>query len=181
MNTPINLLTIRAANSSDIAPVTALNRHFVNAYNSNSLTHGFIKNLFVEEHIRTLVDANRVVVALNGEELAGYYLANDLIDTPAVVARKITIARLIEQEQLPAGRYAHITQAAIAVNYQGKGVGKNLLKALKLQVSPYLDYLVGYIDKLNHNAYESHTRSGWKVVSEEQDGFVAYTPTIANP
>ena len=169
----------RKAEPEDIPHIYSLNAMYCRAYTENTKDKGFLKNSFTLIEIGGLVDANEIVVAENGGNIIGYYLVNSIYNTTkTILKRQHIIDKLIADGVLPAGRYVYLTQAAVSLHFMKKGIAKELLVQLKILIRDRFDFLIGFIDRENNNAKEAHLRSGWKIIAEMDDGYLALTETV---
>jgi hypothetical protein len=170
-------INYRSAKPDDSESILALNIKWSKAFFDGFKEKGFLKNPFTFEQILKLIESKEIVVAENNSKVIGYYLINSIFENDVIKERREIIDKLVSKNELPSGRYVYLTQAAIELEYMGKGVAKNLLKELKQLVSERFDFLIGNIDKENHNAREAHLRSGWKIIFEIEKGHLAVTET----
>jgi GNAT superfamily N-acetyltransferase len=172
-----NSMIYREANLDDAIAITSLNNKYHRAFLSNNKEKGFLKSQFNLEEIHMLINVDEVVVAVDQNEVIGYYLVNNLHNSQAMNMRKNRIRELVADGILPNVRYVYHTQAVVDEPYMGKGIGKELLENLRLLVSSKYDYMIGYIDSENLNASIAHQKSGWKIFTEVDGGCLAMIST----
>lgn len=167
----------RKAVLSDAKSISHLNYSFYQAFILGDKDKGFLKNNFSIEEIESLIKASEIVVAEINSCVIGYYLTNSIHINETIEKRKKIIDELIENGEIPNGKYVYLTQAVVDKPFMQKGIAKELLKHLKTQVSAKFDFLIGFIDVENLNAKEAHLKSGWNIISPIESGYLAMTRT----
>lgn len=120
-----------------------------------------------------IINVNEIVIAVNGNDIIGYYLTCSAFETETIKKRKLIVDDLIKKAEIEDVRYSLLTQGVVDLPYMGQGIAKELLKHLKYLVRNKFDYLIGYIDAENIDAKAAHLKSGWVIFAEMSNGCLA--------
>lgn len=174
---PTVQLEFRIARNEDVQQIVDLNFQWRSAFEQGSLEKGFLRHSLTPDHVQRLIGTRQIVVAEDVGRIAGYYLTDPDYNHSGILERIEIIKQLVATHKLPNVHYSYFTQAAIHPDYLNKGIARRLLTVLKDAVVDRVDVLVGVIYKGNESGREAAIRTGWELIADMSDGFLAINPT----
>lgn len=161
-------MKIVTATSENITQLSALNQKWQKGKEATASGNGYVGALFSADTFAQLIDKKQVVIAMDEQILAGYYLVNNVSKNGVIGLHQDIVDRLRSRGTIAQHlRVAVGAQVIVDTPYMGTGLAKAMLLQLAENIRGRFDYMFGTIAKDNPRSLNAHKRIGIDIVGED--------------
>lgn len=151
-----------------IIEIRSLNdRHLMDCLDENERHSGFVRVRYSCEDIRKIIDEKEIVIAIQDDEVIGYYLIGKKSDNLLLQYQKEMVESLVERHKIPNCAIGFGAQAIIERQYRGMNLLSLMLEKLLELLNNKYQMLFSSVTKINANALSAHLKGGYQILDED--------------
>ena len=159
-------INIQLATEDDIVSIMQMNNHWViKDPNSIDTSNGYLNvDPFSKEDLKQIIKSKELIVAKDGELIAGYYLFDNYSNTDYLNRHKKLIKDCITEGLLDNNQRVSLRmQCVINRQYQNQNLSKRMFHRLLSETINKYDVYFASVS-IENPKYKAHIKIGWEVL-----------------
>ena len=142
------------------------NKYLINHLTEAQKQNGFIRIEYDRDDLQQIIANKEIVIATNEEQVIGYYLIGKTSQNKGLDYQFKKVKEIFKETNY-IDKVGYGAQAIIETEYRGKDLLGNMLNKLIESLNNKYDILFSSVTKINGNALKAHSKSGYKVLDED--------------
>ena len=164
-------ITVRLAVEEDIHLIMKMNKHWIaDDINKIDKSYGYLNvDAFVYDDLMRIINNKEIVIALDGDVIAGYYLFDNFSNTAYLEKHKTVINTFMKEGVISKDKRISLRmQCVVDRSYQMNGLSKHMFSKLLLEVSSKYDLYFASVS-IENPKYKAHINIGWEAFKKVDD------------
>lgn len=158
-------MTIQFPTYDHIDQIRQLNsKYLITHLNEVQRQNGFIRIEYDRDDLLRIIANKEIVIATNEEKVIGYYLIGRTSQSKRLNYQREKVNELFNQSESKVGYGA---QTIIEREYRGQNLLSSMLPKLVELLNNKYYVLFSSVTKTNDNALKAHSKSGYKLIDED--------------
>ena len=165
----MSLIQIPTYNHID--QILALNsKYLINHLSYSEKQNGFIRIKYDKEDLEKIITHKEIVIALDNDKIIGYYLIGRKSENIKLNYQLKKVREIFKHSHL-IEKAGYGAQAIIESKYRGQNLLNLMLYELIELLENKYNILFSSVTKINDNALKAHSKSGYKVLDEDESKY----------